>query len=250
MSSRDMPDGHPDVAALAALLADRSRAAFCLALLDGHAWTVTELARYADVAVSTATEHLNLLVAGGLLTEERRGRHRFLRLAGADTAELIENLAARSPRRPTPVRSLTDANRRRALAHARVCYDHLAGELAVAVADGMTASGLLTWQDDPRLTSRGLAWLVETGIAKETPPPGWHPHIRTCLDWTEQRLHLAGALGAALHSHMITAGWLAETGPSRIITLTEAGRAGLRDHFGLPAAVLAPAQQLEPHTFR
>ncbi|MGN9842229.1 ArsR/SmtB family transcription factor [Nonomuraea sp. H19] len=240
MSSRDMPDGHPDVAALAGLLADRSRAAFCLALLDGHAWTVTELARYAGVAVSTATEHLNLLVAGGLLTEERRGRHRYLRLAGADTAELIENLAARAPRRPTPVRSLTDANRRRALAHARVCYDHLAGSLAVAIADGMTASGLLTWEHGPRLTERGIAWLVEADIATDTPPPGRQPHIRTCLDWTEQRLHLAGALGAALYGHMVAAGWLAEAGPSRIITLTPAGRTGLRDHLGLPDAALVP----------
>ncbi|MEV1004585.1 helix-turn-helix transcriptional regulator [Nonomuraea sp. NPDC050202] len=242
MSSRDMPDGHPDVAALAGLLAERSRAAFCLALLDGHAWTVTELARYAGVAVSTATGHLNLLVEGGLLTEERRGRHRYLRLAGSDTAELIENLAARAPRCPSPVRSLTDANRRRALAHARVCYDHLAGSLAVAITDGMTASGLLTWQDDPRLTDRGIAWLVTADIAKGTPPPGWHPHIRTCLDWTEQRLHLAGALGAALYRHMVTAGWLSETGPSRIITLTTAGRAALRQHLGLPDAALAPPQ--------
>ncbi|MFI7641024.1 ArsR/SmtB family transcription factor [Nonomuraea sp. NPDC049400] len=241
MSSRDMPDGHPDVAALAGLLADRSRAAFCLALLDGHAWTVTELARYAGVAISTATEHLNLLVAGGLLAEERRGRHRYLRLAGADTAEMIENLAARAPRRPAPVRSLADANRRRALNHARVCYDHLAGSLAVAIADGMTARELLTWEYGPRLTERGIAWLAETGIAKDTPPPGWQPHIRTCLDWTEQRLHLAGALGAALYGHMVAAGWLTEGGPSRIITLSPAGRTALHDHLDLPDAALVPS---------
>ncbi|WP_043626490.1 winged helix-turn-helix domain-containing protein [Nonomuraea candida] len=243
MSSRDMPDGHPDVAALAALLANRSRAAFCLAMLDGHEWTVSELAGYAGVSVPTATEHLNLLVDGGLLTERRRGRHRYLRLAGADTAELIENLAARAPQRPTPVRSLADANRRRALAHARICYDHLAGGLAVAIADAMTARGLLTWdapQYGPRLSERGLAWLAEQGIASQPLPAGWHPHIRTCLDWTEQRLHLAGALGAALYRHLLDAGWLARNGSARLITLTPEGRAALLRHLNVPEEDLTP----------
>jgi DNA-binding transcriptional ArsR family regulator len=101
----------PDLAALAGLLADGTRASFCLALLDGRAWTAAELARHAGVAASTATGHLNLLVAGGLLAEERQGRHRYVRLADAGTAELVENLASMAPRRSPPPRSLSAASR-------------------------------------------------------------------------------------------------------------------------------------------
>src|SRR5437660_6583346 len=106
--------GTPDLAALARLLADRTRASFCLALLDGRAWTATELARHAGVAASTATEHLNALVAGRLFAQERQGRHRYVRLANQQVAELIENLAAIAPERQTPVSSLSAANRRHA----------------------------------------------------------------------------------------------------------------------------------------
>ncbi|GAA3549095.1 winged helix-turn-helix domain-containing protein [Nonomuraea rosea] len=241
-----MPDGNPDVAALAGLLANRSRAAFCLALLDGHEWTVSELAGYAGVSIQTATEHLNMLVGGGLLAEERRGRHRYLRLAGADTAELIENLAARAPQRPAPVRSLSDANRRRSLAHARICYDHLAGTLAVAITDAMTEHGLLAWEAQehgPRLSEQGIAWLVEQGIARDPLPAGWHPHVRTCLDWTEQRLHLAGALGAAFYRHMLAAGWMTRNGVSRLITLTPTGHTALHRQLGIPEEALTPADR-------
>ncbi|WKX72730.1 helix-turn-helix transcriptional regulator [Streptomyces sp. XD-27] len=231
----------PDLAALASLLADRTRAAFCLALLDGRAWTATELARHAGVALSTATGHLNRLVAGGLLAEERQGRHRYVRLAGADTAEMIESLATHAPYRPAPVRSLADANRRRALSRARTCYDHLAGVLGVAVTDAMTDRGYLGWDYGPALTAAGLRWLRETGVADDRPVGSRRPHVRTCLDWTERRPHLAGALGAALFRHAMDAGWLTRRGTSRVVLVTEAGAVALRERLGLPDEVLAPA---------
>jgi DNA-binding transcriptional ArsR family regulator len=127
MDSHCERTGSPDLAGLAGLLADGTRASFCLALLDGRAWTAAELARHAGVAAPTATGHLNLLVAGGLLTQERQGRHRYVRLASAEVAALIENLAAMAPPRPEAPRSLTTASRHQALARARTCYDHLAG---------------------------------------------------------------------------------------------------------------------------
>lgn len=151
------------LAGLAGLLADRTRATICLALMDGRAWTASELARAAGVAPSTATEHLNLLVSGGLLTEVRQGRHRYVRLAD-DAAELVELLAAAAPTEAQatagpPVRSLTAAHRRRALAAARTCYDHLAGALGVAVTDAMTTRGLLSWDRGLTLTDDGDRWL-------------------------------------------------------------------------------------------
>ncbi|MFJ8646867.1 ArsR/SmtB family transcription factor [Streptomyces sp. NPDC093546] len=231
----DSPDV-PDLASLAALLADRTRAAFCLALLDGRAWTPTELARLAGVAPSTATSHLHQLVAGGLLAEERRGRHRYVRLAGPDTAEMIESLAAHAPRRRTPVRSLTDARRRKALAYARTCYDHLAGTLGVALTDAMTAQGFLTWDYGPALTTSGAAWLSGLGIADTRPGTAHRAHVRVCLDWTEQRQHLAGAVAAALLRHALDASWLVREERTRLITVTPEGREALRRH--LPQLVL------------
>ncbi|MGW7078172.1 ArsR/SmtB family transcription factor [Streptomyces sp. NPDC054866] len=227
----------PDLASLAGLLADRTRASMCLALLDGRAWTATELARHAGVAPSTATGHLHQLVAGGLLSQERQGRHRYLRLAGSSTAEMIESLASHAPMRPVPVRSLADAHRRRALSYARSCYDHLAGNVAVAITDAMTERSLLTWDYGPSLSESGKAWLRDLGIDDHRPRGSRRAHVRTCLDWTERRQHLAGAVGAAFFQHALDAGWLVRRGTTRVITVTDAGHAVLREQLGIPGAL-------------
>lgn len=227
-SPEDVYADEPDIASLAALLADRTRAAFCLALLDGRAWTATELTRLAGVAPSTATGHLNRLVAGGLLTEERRGRHRHVRLADPDIAEMIEALAARAPHRRVPLRSLTAARRHRAMGFARVCYDHLGGSLAVAITDAMTERALLSWESGAALTPSGTAWLRDLGIARDTTP-----HVRTCDDWTERRPHLAGAVAAVVFRHGVRKSWWTPAEGSRVVRLTDQGRAALREHLGL-----------------
>ncbi|GAA1993701.1 winged helix-turn-helix domain-containing protein [Catenulispora subtropica] len=230
----------PGLAAVARLLADGTRASFCLALLDGRAWTPTELARSAGVAPSTATEHLNALVAGGLLTEERQGRHRYVRLADQQVAELIENLAAVAPPRPaTPPRTLSADSRRRALEHARTCYDHLAGRVGVAIADAMTERELVDWEHGLRLTPSGERWLSELAI--EVPSTVRRPALRPCLDWTERRPHLAGTVGAALCGHALEAGWITRVGSTRAVLVTPAGRVVLAERLGLSEAVLTPA---------
>ncbi|NJQ14890.1 ArsR/SmtB family transcription factor [Streptomyces bohaiensis] len=235
----DTPSGssaRPDLAAVAKLLADGSRAGFCLALLDGRAWTAGELARHAGVAPSTASEHLHLLVDGGLLVEERQGRHRYVRLAGPHVAELVESLAALAPGRdPTP-RSLSARGRQQALGHARTCYDHLAGAVAVAITDAMLVRGLLSLEHGLDLTSEGGAWLAETGI--RVPPGRRRPAVRPCLDWTERRPHLAGAVGAGLCRHAFDRGWIVRIGRSRAVEVTAGGRAALRDGLGLADDVL------------
>jgi DNA-binding transcriptional ArsR family regulator len=233
MDSHPERAGSPDLAGLAGLLADGTRAAICLALLDGRAWTATELARHAGVAAPTATGHLNLLVAGGLLAQERQGRHRYVRLASAEVATLIENLAAMAPPRPAAPRSLTTASRHRALARARTCYDHLAGALGVQVADAMTGRGLLNLDRGLALTDDGVRWFAGLGI--DLPSATRRPLVRSCLDWTERRPHLAGAAGAALCGHALSRRWITRIGTSRAVALTGAGRDAFHAHLGLAA---------------
>jgi DNA-binding transcriptional ArsR family regulator len=225
------------LAGLASLLAEPTRAAFCLALLDGRAWTAGELARQAGVARSTATEQLNALVEGGLLVEARQGRHRYLRLTGPEAAELIELLAERSglepPEPPAPA-TLSADSRRRALARARTCYDHLAGTLGVAIMDGMTARGLLDWSRGLTLTPAGAEWLAELGVpAGSGSARSRRPAVRPCLDWTERRPHLAGTVGAAICRHALDAGWVQQVGTSRAVRLTDDGGSALQRHLGI-----------------
>jgi DNA-binding transcriptional ArsR family regulator len=223
-----------DLAGLATLLADETRAAMCLALLDGRAWTAGELAAHAGVARSTATEHLDRLVGGGLLAEERQGRHRYVRLADASVAHLIEDLSARLEPSRIPPRGLRQATATAALKRARTCYDHLAGELGVAVTDAMTARGLLDQRAGFALTDAGLTWLTEdAGVAPAALSTRRRPLVRGCLDWTERRPHLAGVAGARLCERFLEQRWLVRIGTGRAVKLTPPGRAGLRALLGI-----------------
>ncbi|MEU6984422.1 winged helix-turn-helix domain-containing protein [Streptomyces sp. NPDC046324] len=226
-----------DLAALAALLADETRAAFVLALLDGRAWTAGELARHARVAASTASEHLGKLVAGGVLAEERQGRHRYVRLADAGIAHLVEDLAARSePPRKDPPHSLRAASAGHAMARGRTCYDHLAGRLGIAITEAMTVRGLLRQDTGFALTDRGVAWFGEQDISLV--PTGRRPVARGCLDWTERKPHLAGVAGAALCRHALDAGWCVRIGSERAVKVTPEGERALRRALGIEPAIL------------
>ncbi|WP_344626682.1 helix-turn-helix domain-containing protein, partial [Kitasatospora arboriphila] len=196
------------------------------------------LPRPAGPPAPTATGHLNRLVDADLLAEERQGRHRYVRLADPQVAELVEQLAALAPGRPERPATLAADGRRRALAHARTCYDHLAGAVGVAITDAMTARGLLDWTHGLRLTAEGQAWLGAAGVA--VPPGGRRPAARPCLDWTERRPHLAGAVGAALCRHALAEGWVTRIGTTRAVAVTPAGRHALHETLGLPDALLAP----------
>ncbi|GGS71645.1 ArsR/SmtB family transcription factor [Streptomyces cinerochromogenes] len=226
------------LAALAGLIADRTRAACLLALLDGRAWTAGELARHAGVAASTLSEHLGKLVAGGLLAEERQGRHRYVRLAGARVAQLVEDLAAQVPpagARQTP-RTLRAASAGAAMARGRTCYDHLAGRLGTVLTDALTGRGLLRQDTGFALTDAGVEWFGTAGIPLDL--TGRRPPARACLDWTERRPHLAGAAGAALCRHALDAGWCARIGSARAVTVTPAGERAFSDLLGIPPSAL------------
>ncbi|HLL68476.1 MAG TPA: winged helix-turn-helix domain-containing protein [Micromonosporaceae bacterium] len=223
-----------DLAKLAALLADETRAAMCLALLDGRAWTAGELATRAGVARSTATEHLHRLVDGGLLIERRQGRHRYVQLADPSVADLLEDLTARLAPRQDVARGLRTATTSAAPRRGRICYDHLAGQLGVAVTDAMTARGLLDQSGGFALTPAGRRWLTDTlRLDPIELRPGRRPLARKCLDWTERRSHLAGLAGAKLCERFLGSGWVARIGSGRAVRLTPNGKAALRDVLGL-----------------
>nr|AFD20758.1 ArsR-family transcriptional regulator [Streptomyces rimofaciens] len=219
------------LAQIAGLLADRTRAAFCTALLDGRAWTAGELARHAGVARSTASEHLSRLISAGLLAEERQGRHRYVRLAGPEVAALIEDLTSWSPPDPAPG-NLRGASRTSAEARARTCYDHLAGRLGVALSDALLGQGIVTDDAGLSITGHGRTRLAELGV----PLPvrtGSRPVVRSCLDWTERRGHLGGALGAALCRAALERHWVERIGSGRALKITAAGERAFRELFGV-----------------
>jgi DNA-binding transcriptional ArsR family regulator len=230
--------GGAELARLAGLLADDTRAEMCLALLDGRAWTAGELARHAGVAASTATGHLNRLIAGGLLTEQRQGRHRYIQLAGAHVAQLLEDLTAHFTPVNTPAHSLRAATASAALARARTCYDHLAGRLGVEITTAMTGAGLIAHgfalTDGVALTESGLTWLtsalaVDPALLRDSR----RPLIRSCLDWTERRPHLAGQVGALICQRFLDQRWIVRIGTGRAVRLTPAGQDAVIEVFGV-----------------
>jgi DNA-binding transcriptional ArsR family regulator len=242
--------GDADIASIGALVADRGRARILLALGDGRALPASVLADEAGVAASTASAHLSRLLKGGMLRVERHGRHRYFRLAGPEVAELIEALARISP--PTPVRSLKQGSKAHAVRFARTCYDHLAGMLGTKLMEALLERELLTGgqgvfdpdaaQDDRlaapgsdldyRLTRAGVRELKTFGIDFDS-LPARRPLVRYCVDWSEQRHHLAGSLGAAIAARMIELGWIRRAQSSRAVHVSDDGYAGLREQFGL-----------------
>ncbi|QFZ77254.1 helix-turn-helix domain-containing protein [Streptomyces fagopyri] len=227
----------PGLAALAGMIADETRAVFLLALLDGRAWTAGELARHAGVAPSTASEHLGRLVAGGLLAEERQGRHRYVRLADSRVAQLVEDLAAQvAPGAAERPRSLREAGTGSAMARGRTCYDHLAGRLGITLTDALTRRGLLRQDTGFALTDTGLHWFDTAGIALNR--TGRRPLSRGCLDWTERRPHLAGTAGAALCHHALDARWCVRVGSERAVKVTPEGERAFAALLGIEASAL------------
>ena len=223
-----MKDG-PDIARIAALIGDPARANMLGALMQGRALTATELAQEAGITPQTASSHLSRLAEGGLIRQRRQGRHRYAELASADVAGVLEalmGLAAKSGhlrRRPGP----RDPELRRA----RVCYDHLAGEMGTRMFESMLARGLLIRSGTGiALTDAGRAFVADfapealTGRSRA-------PLCRECLDWSERRSHLAGRLGRAMLARMVELGWARRDEGSRVIRFGKQGESGFNALF-------------------
>lgn len=248
------PGGDADLASAAALIAEPARARILLALSDGRALPATGLAAEAGLSAPATTNHLNRLLDGGLVSVESSGRHRYYRLAGPHVAVVLEALATISPTHP--VRSLRQDTQAGALRQARSCFDHLAGRLGVAVTASLLDHQVLVATDgldDTRrrdgeryaapvphhpytLGPRAHPVLAGLGVDLDgllDAPRATRPLLRFCVDWTEQRHHLAGRLGAALLTALSDRAWIARRPEGRAIRLTSEGAAGLHHHLGI-----------------
>jgi DNA-binding transcriptional ArsR family regulator len=228
----------PSIAAFAetaALMGDPARASMLTALMDGRALTAGELALAAGITPQTASGHLGRLAAAGLLVVERQGRHRYHRLASPAIARMLEGIMAVAATAADPPRPVRVGPGDRALRQARTCYDHLAGRLAVAMADRMVERGHIELSPDGgAVTEAGARFLRDLGI--ELDPAArrrGRMFCRPCLDWSERRPHIAGAVGAALCSGCFARGWLRRVNNSRAVTLTPGGRLALERAFGV-----------------
>jgi len=232
--------GDADIARISALIGDPSRARVLMALADGRALPAGMLAGEAGVSASTVSEHLRRLLDGHLVAVERQGRTRYYRLAGPQVADALEAIARIAP--PEPVRSLRQGSHAHALRRARTCYNHLAGRLGTALMAAFLRDGVLVGEHRAgaaadrlaspgreityRLTPRGRSTLDGFGVDLAA-LRGLREPIRYCLDWSEQRHHLAGPLGAAVTHRLFDLGWLRRTDRRRVVRLSDAGREGL-----------------------
>ena len=221
----------PDIARTGALLGDPARANILSALMGGQALTAGELAREAGVTPQTASSHLAKLTAGGLIIARRQGRHAYFALADEEVAGVLEKLMGLASR-AGHLRTRTGP-REPALRRARVCYDHLAGELAVGMLDSLTAQGVIEDRDGSlSLTPDGVEVLRDFGVDVEALPRGKRPLCKACLDWSERRSHLAGALGAAMLTRIYDLGWARRAEGSRLVIFSAPGAAAFASAFG------------------
>jgi DNA-binding transcriptional ArsR family regulator len=248
--------GDVDIAQAAALFAEPARARVLLALSDGRSLPASILAAEAGLSASATSTHLARLREGGLIRVECSGRHRYHRLADEHVATVLEALASIAPAQP--VRSLKQGTRAAALREARTCYDHLAGRLGVALTAALLDRDALVTVDgtsdnrrrpDDPLSAPLRDHPYQLGPSAQSTfatlrvdldelcraQRSRRPLLRFCLDWSEQRHHLAGRLGAAVLSALLNAGWLARTPRRRAVKLTEEGAAELHQRVGLPA---------------
>lgn len=222
----------PDIAGIASLIGDPARANMLTALMGGNALTASELATEAGVTKQTASAHLAKLQDAAFIAVEKQGRHRYYRLADFEVAQVLESLMGiAAKRRPTRVRT---GPKEPALRKARVCYDHLAGELGVDLFDELMRRDHLVMKDEePVLTPSGRSFFDDFGIDFEVMMRRRRPLCLKCLDWSVRRSHLAGSLGAALLSRVYELGWAERTEGTRIVAFSPAGEKAFRKQFGL-----------------
>jgi DNA-binding transcriptional ArsR family regulator len=221
----------PNIAPVASLIGDPGRANMLTALMGGQALTATELANEAGITLQTASSHLAKLQAGGLLTVEKQGRHRYFRLAGADVASMIETIIGVAER-AGHLRTRTGP-KEPALRQARVCYDHLAGEFGVQLYDSLVDRDMLTLRKgELALSPRGERFVADFGVDLEALAQSRRPLCRTCIDWSVRRNHLAGALGGALLDRLFQLKWARREQGTRVVAFSRRGQSQFDAMFG------------------
>ena len=222
-----MKDG-PNIARIAALVGDPARSDALTALMTDRALTATELAAIAGITKQTMSAHLSKLVEAALVAVEQQGRHRYFRLADEDVAGLLESLMGVAFR--TGAVRILSSPREPALRKARICYDHLAGEVGVRVYEALLRHRVLEMsQKGLRLSESGVHWFGRLGINTDDAARQRRTFCRSCMDWSERKFHLAGSLGAALLSRLYDLGWARRDQSSRVIRFTPKGERDLSD---------------------
>ena len=217
----------PDIARIAALIGDPARANMLTALISGKALTATELSLEAGVTLQTASSHLKKLEEGGLLIQRKQGRHKYFSLADDDTAHALESLMGLAAGRGQ-LRTRTGP-KDDALRYARVCYNHLAGEMGVLIYDSFRQRGFLALDEvGLTLTDTGRSFVTGFGIDLAALDAKKAPMCRECLDWSERRSHLAGSLGRSILAQLESRGWAMRDENSRAIRFTQNGDRALR----------------------
>ena len=208
------------------------------ALLDGRALTASELALAARITPQTASTHLAKLTEAGLLSVVRDGRHRCFRLASPLVADMIDGIVAVALQKRPRYRPLSP--QARALGAARICYDHLAGRLSVDLTDSFVAREYVVLDDEAaEITTTGTGFFTGFGIELPARRSTRRRFCRLCLDWTERRPHIAGALGAAMAKRYFDLGWMERMKRSHAVIVTPLGQRGFRKTFGIDASQLA-----------
>ena len=220
---------------VAALMGDPARASMLSLLMDGRAHTASELALTAGITAQTASGHLSRMVDGSLLAARAQGRNRFYRLASPDVAHAIESLMAIAGTRAAPASAAAAWRRDPDLRFCRTCYDHLAGQVGIAVTDSLTRAGHIEPKGarDWKLTAPGELFCQRIGVdVAGARRAGTRHFARQCLDWSERRPHISGALGAAIADTFFKKGWTERLRRGRTVRLTDSGRRALSSHFG------------------
>jgi DNA-binding transcriptional ArsR family regulator len=229
-------DAKYSLASTAALMADPGRSAMLTALMEGRALAAGELARAANVSAQSASMHLSQLLEGGLVKVAQDGRHRYYQIASPAVAHAVEALGViSSPRKQKPI------GEPEGISYARTCYDHLAGALAVSLAESLQKRRFLVASADSdrdfALTRSGEQFFTHWDIDVSRLRSEKRNFARRCLDWTERRDHIAGSLGAAICQKFLELRWITRDRRSRVVRLTAAGRSQLESLIALPAAV-------------
>jgi DNA-binding transcriptional ArsR family regulator len=220
-----------EMAEIASLIGDVSRANILAALMDGRALTALELSLAARVTPQTASSHLAKLLGANLLAVEKQGRHRYYRLASAQVARTLEAVMALTVDAPPRHRAKSRLDDE--LRTARMCYDHIAGRIGVGIADALIGHGHIAFEDGAgEVTDSGRRFFADLGVDLITPVKSRRIFCRSCLDWSERRPHIAGHVGAQIASFCFAQKWLARNAASRALTITGQGGAMLPRAFG------------------
>lgn len=225
-------NANPNVARVAALVSEDSRAAILTALMDGRLHPAGELAYMARIKPQTASFHLSKMVSANVVTVLKQGRHRYYGVQSPEVAQVLETLLSIAP--PVKIKSLSQASEDKAMRFARTCYDHLAGNLGIQLTDSLIKEGIIFEEENEFVvTEKGEKFFKDFHIELEMVKKKRRSFAHKCLDWSERRYHLAGALGNALLERLLVLKWVHRVPNTRSIKITSEGKKGFKEIFSI-----------------